>query len=307
MPDETPLNIIDAHCHIASGEHIPKSFIDGAIANTVTALSAQGVKITASKLAAMYDQKMQDPLCDALVAEMADAGVSKSILLIADFTYALRDCVLTIEESFHKHRDVLARHQGKFEVFGGVDPRWGKDGLDLFERSLVEFGFRGFKIYPPCGFSPSDPALFPYYELCAYHQVPVVLHQGPTSPALAFDVTNPFLLDEAARRFPTVNFILAHGSVSFIEECAMMCRYRPNVYMDLSGFQTFMGDRMVAGLRNSVMQGLNYKILFGTDWPVFRLQGSQRSFVDALVGQEGALSETSETEKNLILHGNLER
>src|SRR5271163_2369794 len=159
--DDEPLEIIDAHCHIASGDHIPKSFIAGAVSNMAAALSAQGVKITAGKLASMYEQKMQDPLCDELVAEMAQAGISKSILLIADFSYALKDCVLTVEESFQKHREVLARHAGKFEVFGGVDPRWGKDGLALFERSLVEFGFCGFKLYPPCGFSPSDPALFP--------------------------------------------------------------------------------------------------------------------------------------------------
>src|SRR5580700_15713 len=102
--------IIDAHCHIASGEHIPKSFIAGATANMAAALSAQGVIVNASKLGKMYEQKMQDPLCDELVAEMAVAGISKSILLIPDFTYALKDCVLTIEESFHKHRQVLARH-----------------------------------------------------------------------------------------------------------------------------------------------------------------------------------------------------
>lgn len=306
--DEPVLDIIDAHCHIASGDHIPKSFIDGAIANMAEALMAQGVKATPSKLFSMYEQKMQDPLCDELVAEMEQAGISKSILLIADFTYALKDCVLTIEESFHKHREALARHPGKFEIFGGVDPRWGKDGLALFERSLVEFGFRGFKMYPPCGFSPSDPTLFPFYELCAHHRVPVLLHIGPTSPALSFSTCNPFLLDEAARRFPTVNFILAHGSVSFTEECAMMCRFRPNVYLDISAYQnTLTQQRMSSAVKNTVSQGINHKVIFGTDWPVFRLQGTQKSFVEAITNADGAVSELNEREKNLILHGNIER
>src|SRR5438034_856078 len=129
---QAPVKIIDSHCHIASLEHIPKSFVAGAVANMMSVLTAQGVKATSSQLAEMYYQKMQDPLCDALVAEMEDAGISKSILLIADFTYAMKDCSLTIEESFHKHREVLAKHLGKFEVFGGVDPRWGADGVALF-------------------------------------------------------------------------------------------------------------------------------------------------------------------------------
>ena len=301
------MEIIDAHCHIASGEHTPRSFIAGAAANMAAALAAQGVKITSGKLAAIYEQKMQDPLCDELVAEMAQAGISKSILLIPDFTYALKDCVLTIEESFHKHRQVLARHPGKFEVFGGVDPRWGKDGVDLFERSLVEFGFRGLKLYPPCGYSPSDPALFAFYEICAHHRVPVLLHIGPTSPALSFSTSNPFLLDDAAKNFPTVNFILAHGSVSFTEECAMMCRYRPNVYLDISAFQTTMtGQRMGDAVKKTFSQGINHKVIFGTDWPVFRLQGTQESFLAAITEDDGAASEISERERNLVFHGNIE-
>lgn len=304
----SPSQIIDCHCHIASEQHHPRSFVDGSIANIVAALTAQGVPVTAKKLAAMFYQKMQDPLCDELVAEMVEAGIAKSILLIADFTYALEDCVLTIEESFYKHREVLRRHPGKFEVFGGVDPRWGKDGLSLFERSLVEFGFRGLKLYPPCGFSPSDPALFPYFELCAHHRVPVLLHIGPTSPALSFQTCNPFLIDEAARLFPTVNFILAHGAVSFTAECAMMCRFRPNVYLDISGYQMTLGwDPKCSAVKNLVLQGINHKVLFGTDWPVFRLQGDQQSFVAALTREDGPLFDLNDREKSLILHKNVQR
>lgn len=306
--DAAPPTIIDAHCHIASEEHTPRSFIDGAISNIVTALLAQGVKATRQRIAAMYDKKMQDPLCDELVAEMGQAGISKSVLLVPDFTYALKDCALTIEESLLKHREVLRRHPGKFEVFGGVDPRWGRDGVALFEKTLVEFGFRGFKVYPPCGYSPSDPALFPYYELCAQHQVPVLVHIGPTSPALAFDTSNPFLLDEAARRFPTVNFILAHGSVNFAEECAMLCSHRPNVYLDISGYQsTLRADGSAKVVRTAVSRGINHKVLFGTDWPVFRLQDTQEGFVTAVTDADGPLSDLSDRERELVLSKNIER
>jgi len=278
------------------------------VANMVVALSAQGIPATAKKLTAMFQSKMQDPLCDGLVAEMAEAGISKGVLLIADFSYALRDCELTIEESFEEHREVLLRHPGKFEVFGGVDPRWGKDGLALFERSLTEFGFRGFKVYPPCGFSPSDPALFPFYELCAHHQVPVLVHIGPTSPALDFSISSPFLIDVAARAFPSVNFILAHGAISFVEECVMMCRFRPNVYLDVSGYQTTLGfDPSAGAVKNIVSKGINHKVLFGTDWPVFRLQGEQKSFVEVLTNENGALAELNDLEKSLVLHRNVER
>lgn len=307
-PNHKDWEIIDCHCHIAAEEHTPRSFIEGSIANMAAALSAQGVPATGRKLMAMFLNKMQDPLCDELIAEMEDAGIVKSILLIADFTYALKDCALTIEESFRKHREVLARHPGKFEVFGGVDPRWGKDGLALFERSLAEFGFRGLKLYPPCGFSPSDRTLFPYYELCAFYRVPVLLHIGPTSPVLDFTFSSPFLLDEAARLFPSVNFILAHGAVSFVEECTMMCRFRPNVYLDISGFEAALGyDPSASAIKAITSLGINHKILFGTDFPVFRLQGEQKSFVETLAAETGPLSELSDREKSLILSRNAGR
>jgi predicted TIM-barrel fold metal-dependent hydrolase len=300
--------IIDSHCHIASEEHTPMSFIEGSVANIVAALSAQGLPVTSKKLMTLFLNKMQDPLGDALVAEMEQAGISKSVLLIADFTYALKDCKLTIAESFAQHRKAMLRHPGKFEVFGGVDPRWGKDGLDLFERSLLEFGFSGFKIYPPCGFSPSDAALFPYYELCAHHHLPVLLHIGPTSPALDFTVSSPFLLDTAARLFPSVNFILAHGAVSFVEECVMMCRFRPNVYLDISGYQACLGyDPQASVIKSIVSMGINHKVLFGTDFPVFRLQGEQKDFVEVLVAENGPLAELNQRERSLVLHQNIDR
>jgi len=302
------LKIIDAHCHIASEDHFPRSFLEGVVSNTASGLRARNVDVTPQKLLDIFLQKLQDPLCDELVAEMDEAGISKAVLLIPDFTVALKGCKLTIEESFAKHREVLARHPDRFEVFGGVDPRWGDDGVRLFERSLAQFGFRGFKVYPPCGFSPSSPALFPYYDLCAQHRAPVLLHIGPTSPALSFETCNPFLIDEAARRFPTVPFILAHGAVSFVEECTMLCRFRPNVYLDISGFQMTLGwDDQCAAVRRLVAQDITHKVLFGTDWPVFRLQGTQSSFVDRLTGESGALSDLTDAAQALVLHQNLQR
>jgi hypothetical protein len=274
----------------------------------VVALSAQGIPGTTSKLTRLFLNKMQDPLCDGLVAEMSAAGICKCVLLVADFTYALKDCKLTIEESFARHHEVLLRHPGKFEVFGGVDPRWGKDGLRLFEHSLEKWGFRGFKVYPPCGFSPSDPALFPFYELCAQYRVPVLVHIGPTSPVLDFSISSPFLIDEAARRFPSVNFILAHGAVSFVEECVMLCRFRPNVYLDISGYQSTLGfDPSAGAVKHIVSQGITHKVLFGTDFPVFRLQGDQKSFVDVLIGDHGALSDLNPRERAMVLLENTER
>jgi predicted TIM-barrel fold metal-dependent hydrolase len=294
---ERPL-IVDAHCHIASTKYTPESFIWGAVANTSQLTESQ--KRRAGDL---YLKRMQDHLCDELVGEMDAAGIAKSILLCADFTHALKDCQLTIEEMIRDHATVARRHPGRFFVFAGVDPRWGKDGVDLFERSVSRGDCHGFKVYPPCGFGPSDPLLYPYYEICSKYSLPVTVHIGPTSSVLAFDNGRPELIDKAARDFPKVSFILAHGSTYYVQECIMMCAYRPNVYLDVSAFESGSPEDLRAMFR----KGINRKILFGTDFPVFRMGGRQVDFIDPLLGDDGPLNELNEDDLERVMSGNVLR
>lgn len=290
--------IIDGHCHVASTDFTPRSFLEGVIDNVLSALAAQGLRPDRNNLLKLYLEKMQDPDCDELIAEMAEAGIEKAVLLLPDFTYALKDSTLTISEMFDKHHALLQRHPDKFYVFAGVDPRWGIDGIRLFEKAVNEYGFHGLKLYPPCGYSPSDRALYPYYEICAHRGLPVLTHTGATSPALGFETARPIFVDQAALDFPGINFILAHGSVNYVEECTMLCAFRPNIYLDISGFEM----TPVEHLNPLLYRGINHKIIFGTDWPVFRMQGSQKSFVEKLLDEESPLGNLRKNELEAIFH-----
>ena len=201
----------------------------------------------------------------------------------------------------------LVRASGRRNFFAAAAAR-SKSARASSASVCAHWLINSFQMYPPCGFSPSFSGLFPFYELCAQYKAPVVVHIGPTSPALSFDTSNPFLLDEAARKFPNVNFIMAHSAVSFTEESAMMCAFRPNIYLDISGYQSSArAGGAGEAVKRVVSRGINHKVLFGTDWPVFRLQGDQHSFVEAIISEDGPLSDLSETEKALILRGNAER
>jgi predicted TIM-barrel fold metal-dependent hydrolase len=298
------VEIVDIHTHIASDRYIPRSFIDGVVDNAVATFEASGIAIPRARLVSQYLRSLEDHLCDALVAEMDDAGISESVLLLPDFTFALRDPGLTIEEMVVEHHKVLLRHAGRLRAFVGVDPRWGADGLALFERAVRHLGFSGLKLYPPCGYSPSDPMLDPYYEICAQRALPVLVHIGPTSPALSFEKTAPFDVDSAARRFPNVRFVLAHGAVAYVEEATMMCRYRPNVFLDISGFQGRQRPGGVDPQLAALLQaGISHKILFGTDWPIYRIRGTQRDFVTSFA----ASSELPQNELANVLRRNAMR
>jgi predicted TIM-barrel fold metal-dependent hydrolase len=295
--------IVDSHCHLASTLFIPQSFLEGSVSNVVSKLRSTGVAVDPGKILDLYLSQMQDHEGDELVAEMDAAGIDRCVLLLPDFTFALPDCQLTIAEMFSRHHEVLKKRPERFLVFAGVDPRWGGDAVQLFEKGVTEYGFAGMKLYPPCGYRASDKALYPCYEICAAYGLPVLIHTGGTSPALCFEQAQPLHADQAAHDFPGVNFILAHGTTAHVQDCAMMCSFRPNVFMDISGFQAKPLDM----LREAFARGINHKIVFGTDWPVFRMQGNQRDCLHNLLDEDGPLRELRPQELEIFFRRTLER
>ncbi len=223
------------------------------------------------------------------------------------FTRALR-CERSIEEMAEEHHQIRLRHPGRFHVFMGVDPYRGRESLDLFERAVTSYGFDGLKLYPPCGYSPSDERLFPYYEVCRAYRLPVLLHTGPTSPVLSFEYSSPLCIERAAAQFADVNFILAHGGVNHVHEAALLCAYRPNVFLDFSGFTSALHP---GGWREQLKQlfrlDINHQVIFGTDWPLSRLAGTHKDLLEVLLGSAGPLAERHEHEIDAIMHGNIER
>lgn len=283
--------IIDCHTHIAGAGHLPAPFMDGWTRTIKAGLPGSLSPAAEARLDGLFRQLTTDPDCAALLREMDDAGIDKAVVLVIDFGLAFPGGERSLAEL---HDDVRAlMRTGRFIGFVGVDPRRGRDGVEFFERAVRDWGFRGLKLYPPCGYSPSDERLFPYYEICAAHGLPVLTHVGPTSCALSFKHTRPDDVDDAAHRFPKVNFILAHAAVTWHEEAGRLAQYRPNVFLDVSGFQSELADgSFLAIMRAHRRRGLCRKLLFGTDWPIHRFFGSQQKWVDAMreLERQGALS-----------------
>jgi uncharacterized protein len=274
--------IIDSHAHAALEEVLPVRFFDGWVDNLERLLPAGASAAQRAALTATFRAMNQDPGCDKLVAEMDRAGIDKTVLLIVDFGFAYQDEFDQLDNIYQLHRSFMERHPGRFIVFAGIDPRRGKAGLELLERSVRDWGFRGLKIYPPCGYSPDARELDPFYDLCAQYRIPVLSHIGPTSPTLSFRYTRPEHIEDAAFRFPGVNFILGHAGVTWREEAGMLAAFRPNVYLDMSGFQPhWKRGELDAILAEHKRRSVLRKLLFGTDWPIHRILGGQAQWVDA--------------------------
>jgi predicted TIM-barrel fold metal-dependent hydrolase len=299
--------IVDGHCHLASSRCIPRDFFIGVARNMARKKSARDQPGEAENLGRLIELQYQDHDADRLVRKMDEAGIARTVLLAPDFTHVFPS-QYSLEDMAAQHAAVRARHPGRFHVFFGVDPRWGKPGYDLFERVVDRYGFEGLKVYPPCGFSPSDERMFPLYEICAARELPVLLHTGPTTPTLDFRYADPYLIDAAAKHFPSVNFILAHGGVNFVEQAKLMCNYRANVYLDFSGFPAAMSaSGWQQHLADLFSQGISHKIIFGTDWPVFSMKDDLAAMVSALLEETGPLCKLSDSTVASIMAGTINK
>ena len=280
--------IIDCHCHIASKTVLPPQFFDGWLRTLETRLPQDLDAAQVKRMADLLRELNEDPQSVKLIAEMELAGIDLAVLLVIDFGIVYKDLAVTIEEVHLEHKRLMERSD-RFIAFSGVDPRRGKEGLELFERAVTDWGFRGLKVYAPCGFSPSDKRLFPFYEICSARKLPVLTHVGPSSSTLSFRHTNPLGVDGAALNFPSVNFILGHAGVTLYQQAGLLAQYRPNIYLDLSGFQADVSRGQFKHiLQWHVSRGLTRKLLFGTDWPIHRFFGSQQRWVNEIKNWETA-------------------
>lgn len=299
--------VIDTHINIASDRLIPDDFLHDQAINIQNKMQALGEKIKTEKLLEKLRNYYNDHEGDQLVSEMDNSGIHQGVLVAPDFSY-LYPSLLSPEESIKMHENICKRHPGRFHVFAGVDPRYGSDGVTLFHNKVKSGSIHGLKVYPLCGFSPSDKSLFPYYEICEAYGLPVLSHSGPGWQALDYRFGNPVLIDEAARRFRGVNFILGHGAIYNFHESSYLAVYRENVYLDCSGFANLGSNFLwISHLKNVFKCGFNHKILFGTSWPAYKMTLSNKKIMSIILSDDGPLAELKEKDVGMIMGKNLMR
>lgn len=291
--------IIDMHVHLANYHIYPEYWQKGVMQGMYNMLKG---KDNADEIVkAMIKSSMNDFDCNKLIRSMDEAGIQKSIIVMADFQYQRDPCDLTFEELYDEHRKNIAGKEDRLIVFAGCDPRRGVDGLKVFERGIKEYNMKGLKLYPPCGFELDDRNLEAFYEFCDGHVLPILIHMGPSLKEMKSEFNTKKALSAMLKKYKKAPFILGHGAIQRYEECYEFAKEYPNVYLELSGFQSYMKTpELVEERLQSCYEHCRSKVLFGTDWPMFH---SQKEAVDHLMG----LKNISDDFKRMILHENAER
>jgi hypothetical protein len=79
-------------------------------------------------------------------------------------------------------------------------------------------------------------------------------------------------------------------STKFKGEETEVVDYRPNVHLDISAFLASTRPQgWRAALADLFRMGINHKILFGTDWPVFRNSAGHQKVMDRFAAPDGVV------------------
>lgn len=169
-----------------------------------------------------------------------------------------------------EHRDIV------LGLWITLDPRHGKAAEDEIRRcrdaGLAVTGY----VAPaaPLGFAPSDPVLFPFYELCIELDMPVLITVGysglgaglPGGKGLRLVHGHPLHVDEVAARYPELKVLAGRPAWPWQSEMIAVLRHKGNVACELHGW---LPRHFTDELKREIGRSLQDRVMFGGDYPLF--------------------------------------
>jgi predicted TIM-barrel fold metal-dependent hydrolase len=237
------MTIVDIHVHTAYSNPTPDSF-------------AQYVADYTGRELAEFMAEFGDPR--RYVELMDDNGIDFSCVLaeIAPITSGLATNEYV--------RDFCAASPRLIPICS-VNPFLHHEPARLLERLVREQGFRGLKLYPTYAqFYPNDAKLYPVYAKAEELGIPVQVHTGSSVfRGSRLKYGDPLYLDDVAVDFPDLSILITHGGRPFWYDHAFaLCRFHPNVYVDVAGLPP---HKLMSYFPE--LPRLPEKFVFGSDWP----------------------------------------
>jgi len=169
--------------------------------------------------------------------------------------------------------------------------------VEMTEKHLQQKKCAGIKLYP--GYLHHyiyDKMYEPFYALAKKYEKPVAVHTGATArPDALLKYSHPFTLDEAAYRYPDVQFVMCHFGNPFLSEAAAVAEKNKNVAVDISGILEGNFDEDSFYKENAfyiqmLSSWLGYpsawdRIMYGTDFPLVNME-KYISFVKKIVPEK---------------------
>lgn len=167
---------------------------------------------------------------------------------------------------------IVARYPDKFVGFAHHDPFRPGAAAEL-ERAVGDLGLRGYKLIAPLlAGRIDDDGLVPVWETAERLGIPVLIHFGPLryQGIVAGPNINPLVLQDVARAFPGIPFVIPHFGCGYPRELLHLAWVCGNVHVDTSGSNEWTRwmpyDLTVRALFRKFLDTIGPgRIIFGTD------------------------------------------
>lgn len=273
--------IIDCHAHLMSPNFMSKAYWDN-WAKVFSFTSGRPEEVIRKRFSEFWDETGE-----LLIKDMDAAGIDQTWISVLDYGLfeKIGEGKYPISELNRIFGEVARKSGNRLVAFVGVDPR-RKEAVVLFEKGIKEWGMKGLKLAPFCGFYPNADFCYELYSKAEELDVPVLIHTGPEGVPFYSKYCYPIYLDEVANDFPNLKIILAHAGFCWWREAINIASLHPNMYLDMAGWQTRNHRRPAREFYEPLRIMLDTmgkaRILFGSDWPALRLfRGGQPVWVKA--------------------------
>lgn len=153
----------------------------------------------------------------------------------------------------------------------------------MFKKEIEQFGFKGLKLYPPCGFEIDNKLLTPFYDFCNELHLPVVIHTGPSLKGMINTYGTFKKIKEISGKYKKINFVLAHAGILYIDKIIDDVKQSNNIYVDVSGFQKNSNNMEALKMKFNILQNeIPEKVLYGSDWPLYNFNCSQKKWIEKI-------------------------
>jgi predicted TIM-barrel fold metal-dependent hydrolase len=181
--------------------------------------------------------------------------------------YALPDRTTSNDEL----ADIQKRNPGKFIACGGIDVSdTFHNSLEEIERCVHALEIHVFGIEPgrAPGCNPSDPRLFPVYELLQDLDATIIIQTSGLKGGRYLNYAHPDHIEIICQHFPHLRIICAHGCYPYVREAIAVAMRRENIWLSPEGYLWHLGHEDWLRAINKDLEGFSNNFLFGSAYPL---------------------------------------
>lgn len=182
----------------------------------------------------------------------------------------------------------LVEGEPRIFLLGVIDlETQGEAWIARLEQLLRQRKIVGMKIFPGHDpIYPTDPRLYPVYQLCQELHAPMMIHTGlnPGRPETA-QFNDPKYIIQVAQDYPALKIIIAHYFFPQVDYCFELTRPFENIYFDTSGLADeevieLTGLERIRSVLKKTLQDSPQRVIFGTDYNMC----SRQAHIDLIDG-----------------------